>query len=286
MKSPKDGVVAVADRRLERDGLLRHLHDLLHAVDGQVHLVGHLVRGRLVAVLLEKLLLDLHDLVQRLDHVDRDADRAGLVGDGAGDRLADPPGRVGGELVAAAVLELLDGLHEAHVALLDEVEEGEAAVRVLLRDGDDEAQVGLDHLGLRAVRLAHVGHRLLVDLRQLGGRDPLLQLDGAQLVVDRAGVDRRVLLRLRVLGAVELVVEELDLLEDRAQLLQVLLVDLQLEEELREVRPERGLAPAELGEGLLALGLRAGLRLLDPGLLGAGLRLLRRVSTSFGSVLK
>ena len=99
----------------------------------------------------------------------------------------------------------------------------------------------------------------------------------AQLVVDRARVDRGVLLRLRVLRAVELVVEGLDLLENRAQLLQVLLVDLQLEEELREVRAQRGLPPAELREGLLALGLRARLRLLDPRLLRAGLGLLRRL---------
>jgi hypothetical protein len=33
-----------------------------------------------------------HELVDRLDHVHRDADGARLVGDAAGDRLADPPG--------------------------------------------------------------------------------------------------------------------------------------------------------------------------------------------------
>ena len=78
----------------------------------------------------------------------RDADGAGLVGDGAGDGLANPPGGVGRELVAAAVLELVDGLHEADVALLNEVEELEAAVGVLFGDGDDEAQVGFDQLAL------------------------------------------------------------------------------------------------------------------------------------------
>ena len=93
------------------------------------------------------------ELVDRLDHVDRDADRPGLVGDGAGDRLADPPGGVGRELVAAAVLELLDRLHEADVPLLDQVEELEAAVRVLLGDGDDEAEVRDDELLLGPVGL-------------------------------------------------------------------------------------------------------------------------------------
>jgi hypothetical protein len=106
------------------------------------------------AEILDELLLHPHQLVDRLDHVHRDTDGAGLIGDRAGDGLADPPGGVGGELVAAAVLELLDRLHEAHVAFLDEVEEGEAAVGVLLGDRDHEAEVGLHHLGLRLKRLA------------------------------------------------------------------------------------------------------------------------------------
>ena len=59
-------------------------------------------------------------------------------------RLPDPPGGVGGELVAALVLELLDRAHEADVALLDEVEEAEAAVGVALGDRHDEPEVGLD----------------------------------------------------------------------------------------------------------------------------------------------
>ena len=101
-----------------------------------------------------KLLLHAHQLVDGLDHVHRDADGARLVGDGAGDGLADPPGGVGGKLVAAAVFEFLDRLHQAHVAFLDQVEEGEAAVGVFLGDGNDEAQVGLDHFGLGLQRLA------------------------------------------------------------------------------------------------------------------------------------
>src|ERR1035438_5075858 len=67
------------------------------------------------------------------------------------------------------------------------------------------------------------------------------------------------------------------LLEDGPHLLEILLVDLQLEVELREVRPERGIAPAELRKGPLAVRLAAGLRLLDPGLGHPGLVLLRRL---------
>ena len=85
--------------------------------------LGDLLDRRLAAQLLEQLLGDVAQLAHRLDHVDRDADGAGLVGDGAGDGLADPPGGVGAELVAAAVLVLVDRPHQAGVALLDEVQE-------------------------------------------------------------------------------------------------------------------------------------------------------------------
>ncbi len=109
---------------------------------------------RLAADLVQHLAGGAHQLVDGLDHVHRDADGARLVGDRAGDGLPDPPCRIGRELVAAAVLELVDRLHQADVALLDEVQELQAAVRVLLGDGDHEAQVGLDHLLLGPHHLA------------------------------------------------------------------------------------------------------------------------------------
>ena len=108
---------------------------------------------------------------------DRNADGAGLVGDGAGDRLADPPGGVGGELIAAAVFELLDGLHEAHVAFLDEVGEEQAAVLVLLRDRDDEAEVMLNHLGLGALRFVEVLADVAGEVQELGRREAPAELD-------------------------------------------------------------------------------------------------------------
>ena len=88
-------------------------------------------------------------LLHPLDDVHRHADRARLVGERAGDRLADPPGRVRRELVAAAPVELLDGADQAERAFLDQVEERQALVAVVLRDRDDEAQVRLDHPLLR-----------------------------------------------------------------------------------------------------------------------------------------
>ena len=102
----------------------------------------------------------------------RDADGARLVGDRARDRLPDPPGGVGRELVAAAVLELVDRLHQADVAFLDQVEELQAAVGVFLGDRDDEAQVRLHHLllGLAGLALALLHH--LHDLAELADLEP------------------------------------------------------------------------------------------------------------------
>ena len=76
-----------------------------------------------------------------LDHVDRHANGAALIGDGAGDGLADPPGGIGGELVAAGVLELVHRPHQARIALLDQIQEAQAAIAISLGDGDDQPQI-------------------------------------------------------------------------------------------------------------------------------------------------
>ena len=127
--------------------------------------------GRLAAELGDELALGAADLVQLLDDVDRDADRPRLVGERAGDRLADPPGRVGRELEALAVVELLRRADEAERALLDQVEERQALVAVVLGDRDDEAQVRLDHLLLRVevAALDALGELDLLLRRSAGG---------------------------------------------------------------------------------------------------------------------
>src|SRR6266851_3023529 len=150
---PEVRVLFLADRRLERDRLLRDLHDLADLVGGDEHPLGDLLRGRLATELLEEAARHADELVDRVDHVDRDADRPRLVRDRAGDRLADPPRRVRRELVALAVVELLDGADEADVPLLDEVQEAHAAADVLLRDRHDEPEVRLREVVPRVVAL-------------------------------------------------------------------------------------------------------------------------------------
>ena len=148
MKSVEVGVVFLAHRRVERERVERDAQDLADPVGRHAAPLGQLVERRLAFELLVHLALHAQHPVHALDHVHRDADGAGLVGDRAGDRLANPPRRVGRELEALGVVELVDRPHQAEVALLDEVEEQHAATAVALGDADDEAQVGLDQFAL------------------------------------------------------------------------------------------------------------------------------------------
>ena len=136
-----------------------YLHDLEHPAHlglGNVHALGNLCRPGFAAQLLDQLPRDANQFVDDLDHVHREADGARLVGNGAADCLANPPRGISGELVAAAVLELVHRLHEADVALLNQVEELQPAIGILFGDGNHEAQVGLDELMLGLLRV-HLG---------------------------------------------------------------------------------------------------------------------------------
>jgi hypothetical protein len=66
--------------------------------------------------------------------MDGDPDGPGLIGDGAGDGLSDPPGSVGAEFIATAILKFIHRLHEPDIALLDEIEKLQAAVGIFLGD--------------------------------------------------------------------------------------------------------------------------------------------------------
>ena len=125
-----------------------------------MELLGKLLQRRLAANLAEHLPAGAHDLIDDLDHMHGHTDGTGLFAERAADRLSDPPRRVSRKLVAAAIIELLDRLHQTDVAFLDEVEELQATVGVLLRDRDDEAQVCLHHLllGLLSLALALLHH--------------------------------------------------------------------------------------------------------------------------------
>ena len=146
----------------------------------------------------------------------RDANGAGLVGDGAGNGLANPPRGVGRELVAAAVLELVDGLHQADVALLNEVEELQAAVGVLFGDGDDQAQVGFDQLALGLLGVHVALDHLALGALELDDGDAGVALDFFEIGPAVFLLAAILLLQLLALRGLVLLVERANLALERA----------------------------------------------------------------------
>src|SRR4051812_941691 len=237
-------LLLVADRLLEADRRLRRALDRVDLLRVDARDVGDLLGGRLAAQLGDELALRAADLVQLLDDVHGDADRARLVGERAGDGLADPPGRIRGELEALAVVELLGCADQAERALLDEVEEGQALVAVVLRDRDDEAQVRLDHLllGVEVAALDALGEvdlllrreqtdlaDVLEEQLQRVGRHVRPQVQRGLLGPAAALVGRALHLLVRRERRIDLL-DQLDLLglEEGGELLHVRLVEIEL----------------------------------------------------------
>src|SRR3954468_9310272 len=236
-------LLLVADRLLQRDRSLRRALDRVDLLGLDAGDFGDLLRGGLATQLGDELPLGTADLVELLDYVDRDADGPRLVGERASDRLADPPGRVGRELEALAVVELLRRADQTERALLNQVEERQALVAVVLGDRHDQTEVGLDHLLLR-VQVAALDALRELDLLG-GGEQPDLadvleeQLQGIgghiRLQVQRllalatALTVGALVLGGRLLGRVE-VLDQLDahLLEVPVEVLDVRFVELDL----------------------------------------------------------
>src|SRR3974390_650277 len=142
------GILFVANRRFEREWFLDDLQNLAHLVDRHTELFPELFRRWLTTDLVEHLPPRAHHLVDGLGHVNGHTDGARLIVERAADRLPNPPDGVGRELVAMSIFELVDRLHQADVAFLDQVEERQAAVGVFLCNRDNEAQVRLHPLPL------------------------------------------------------------------------------------------------------------------------------------------
>ena len=163
------GILLLADGGFQRHRLLSNLQDLPDLVHRHIHLLGDLVGAGIVAQLLQKLTGDTDDLVDGLHHVNGDPDGTGLIRDGAGDGLPDPPGCVGGELVALGIIELFNGLDEAQIALLDQVQEQHTAAHIPLGNGNHQTEVRLCQLLLGAFTLLKGLAKLSLFLRSDGG---------------------------------------------------------------------------------------------------------------------
>src|ERR1700676_4526512 len=149
------------------------------------HALADFLGARFAAQLLHQLPAGADQLVDRLDHVHRDADGAGLVGDGASNGRATPPGRVCRKLVAAAPLEFVHGVHQADVAFLNQVQELQPAIGIFFRDGNNEAQVGFNQLFLGLLGFGfspkyHLEHALQVGEPRFTGNFNLAKFRAAR----------------------------------------------------------------------------------------------------------
>src|ERR1017187_2648440 len=179
-----------ANRRFEGDRLLRDLQHFADFRHGNIHPLGDLFRRRFASQFLHQLPRRADQLVDRLDHVHRDTNRTRLIGNGTRNRLPDPPRGIGRELIPTAVFELVDGLHQADVAFLNQVEELQPAIGVFLCNRNDETQVGFNQLALRLlgvhVALDDLALCALEFLEQQSGFDFELfefAVDGARLLL-------------------------------------------------------------------------------------------------------
>src|SRR5208282_659529 len=84
-----------ANRRLQRNRLLRNLQHLAHLRHRNIHAARDLFARRFATQLLHKLTTRADQLVDGFDHVHRDTDGACLVRNGARNRLANPPRGIG-----------------------------------------------------------------------------------------------------------------------------------------------------------------------------------------------
>ena len=114
----------------------------------QVQLCGDLLHGGLTAQLLDQLTVAAGSLVDNLHHMHRHADGTGLIRNGAGDGLPDPPGGICREFVSLCPVEFIHGPDQTRISLLDQIQNVQATAGILLCNGDNQTQVGLGQLVL------------------------------------------------------------------------------------------------------------------------------------------
>ena len=135
---PQMRIFIITDRRFHGDWLFGDLQHFADLVFRHQHTFSQFFRRRFTAHLLQHLARNTVELVDGLNHMHRNTDGARLIRDRAGDRLTDPPGCVGGELVTTAVFEFINRFHQTDVAFLNQVKELQATVGVFLGDRNNQ----------------------------------------------------------------------------------------------------------------------------------------------------
>src|SRR5262245_34320437 len=97
------GILAVAHRPVETDRMAADIKNPLDLFDRQAADIGDFLGRPFTAQLLQEPLLNVPQLAEHVDHVDRNADRPGLISNGPRNRLANPPRCVRAEFETAAI---------------------------------------------------------------------------------------------------------------------------------------------------------------------------------------
>ncbi len=145
-------VLFVPDRCFQRNRLFGNFHHFTHFFQRHLKLFSQFFWRWFPPDFMQHLTPRAHQFIDRFDHMNRNTDRAGLIRNRARDRLTDPPSRIGRKFVSAAIFKFIHRLHEADIALLDQIKKLKPAVCVFLCNGNDEAQVGFDHFFFRLAR--------------------------------------------------------------------------------------------------------------------------------------
>ena len=165
-------IFLIANWRLQGNWLFGNFHDLAHFFQRHLQLGCQFLWRGFTANFMQHLAPGTHQLVDRFYHMHRNTDGARLVCNRAGDRLANPPCGVGGELIAAAIFKLIDRFHEANIALLDQIQKLQPAICVFFGNGNHQTQIGLNHffLGLTGLFLTFL--HLLHNAAEFGDIEP------------------------------------------------------------------------------------------------------------------
>ena len=119
------------------------------------------------------------DFADFIHEVNRQSDGLALVGQGAFDRLLDPPRSISAQLAALFRVETLHRFHQTDVALGNEVQEGKPVVAEVVGNLDHKAEIGRDHLfaGLFVAAFDLPGQLDLITSGQEGHLADLTQIE-------------------------------------------------------------------------------------------------------------
>src|SRR5450830_1190606 len=116
--------------------MLRQGQHVLHILHRSIDQMSDIFGSGVATIMLLRfqMVFGPQDLIEFTHHMYGQTYRTRLIHDGALYALTYPPGGVSGKTETALRLELVDGAHQAKVTLFNKIQQGNAAVNVVLGD--------------------------------------------------------------------------------------------------------------------------------------------------------